>query len=102
MDSDLDSCPSSLLLPPVQHELLSLQQLQKGPGNSLDLKLLRLSKRRRRAHEQVVDRKLFLIKVLGESPALLLVERLCELNQLLEERLDVHAARVVLVDQLLK
>src|SRR5690606_40037602 len=56
----------------------------------------------RGAHEQVVDRELLLVEVLREPSTFLLVECLRELDEAGEELLNVRAACVVLVDQLLE
>jgi hypothetical protein len=91
-----------LLFAPVEDELLSLHYLQERPSHLLRLTLLSIGERGSGTHEQVVDGELFLIEALRQRATFFFVELLRELDELQDERLDVDAPRVVVVEQLLE
>jgi hypothetical protein len=79
-----------------------LEDCQELVGNLLHLHSFCLGQRWRRPHEEVEDRKVLFVEALGERAGLLVGQRLLEGQQLLEEGFGVHAAGVVVGDQLLE
>ena len=96
LDRDAHRSPGALLLAPVEHELLALEDREDLLGDALDLLLLIGVEVRSRAGEQVEDRELLLGEPGGDSACLLLGQRVAQLDELVEVLLDVQAAGVVL------